>query len=236
MATAQATPTKLSLVKTKVEGTKLLSPLEAEVKGLIIRNHAELTHADQLLYDIGQAIKQWDGKMEPILKPLREAKTAADALKREIAKPLQALYDAVRVKIRDYRIADNKRIEDERREKDKAQALINKQLEEASARELAARTKQLRERLAAKRVELEAQAEELEADVPEPVKTEHSTSRTVKKWRVVDRDAVLRGVVAGKVPQEAVIYDTAWVNKRPLTEVATWPGFEIYDDLIIAGR
>src|SRR5688572_24732453 len=105
-----------NLVKTKVEGTKLVSPLQAAVEALEVTDAEELGAADELLSSILQARRKWDEKMEPILAPLRQAKSAADALKREIDKPLEQLELQVKAKIRDYRLAEaeeNRRLQAE---------------------------------------------------------------------------------------------------------------------------
>lgn len=234
-----------SLVKVAVEGTRLVSPLKDAVEELTITSSEDYTGADELLAGIRRARKTWDEKMEPILSPLRSAKTAADALKREIDRPLEVLEGQVKEKMRDFKVQEAAEIAREQARIDAAQQKIQRQLEDASAKELAARTKQMRERLATKRQELEEQAEEVAAEAPVATKAAHSGVRMVPKWRCSGNKEtpslfiILMAILAGQIPPEVVMLDHSFINRQHLndrTVMANWPGFELYDETVIVGR
>lgn len=227
-----------NLVKVQVKGTKLLTPLEAEVHGLTVETADEYQVADELLAGIARARKQWAAEIEPVLAPLRQAKSAADELNRKIDRPLEALYNTVRTKMGAFKQAEARVLLAAREEQEREQAKLQRQLEETAAREQTARTKQMRERLAAKREELEQQAEEV-AEAPQAVKGAHSATRRIKKWRVVNMELLLRMIADGAGPEEVLILNEGYINAVMRSQpdvVASWPGFEVYEELIVAGR
>lgn len=237
-AIARGTPPKLILVKTK--GQRLLTPLEEQVQGLVVKTEEDLTGADELLAGIRRARKQWADMIEPVLAPLREAKSAADALNREIDRPLGELEESVKGAIRLYRVEEQRQISEAKRLQDQEAERLREQINETATREQSARTKQMRERLALKREALESQAEE-QAEEPEPVAVTvtHSQTRKVKRWRLMDKAAALKAAAAGTIPSAVfeVSNSAMAICWRESPEVvAQWPGFEVYEDIIIAGR
>ena len=72
-----------------------------------------------------------------------------------------------------------------------------------------------------------------------PVRAAHSSSRIVKKWRIVDLNLAVDAALLGLVPLEVLTLNTDEVDARfklsPDT-VAGWPGFEVYDNAQITGR
>lgn len=234
-----------SLVKVKVEGTKLVSPLKEAVDELVITSPEEYQGADELLASIRRARRAWEDKIEPILKPLREAKSAADALNREIDRPMGELEAKVKDKMADFKEHEAPELAAEQRRIDDAQANIQAQLEETSAKELAAKTKQMRDRLAQKREQLEERAEEVEQERPVETKASHSTVRHVPKWRLIENKQtpailiILKAILAGQIPPEVIMLDNSYINKVHLIQrdmMKAWPGFELYEETIIAGR
>lgn len=228
-------PLPPALIKTKVEGIKLISPLATEVEGLSIVTADDLQGADEILAGIQAARKTWKAKMEKILAPLRSAKSEADALNREVDRPLEQLEAQVKSKIRDYRLEESRQIAEARRVQEAAEARLAQQIEETAQKEQAARTKQMRERLTNKRQALENQAEEVEA-AREVVQTAHSTARAVRKWRVVNKRMAIQGLMAIDGRESFIELNTVAINKVPLEEIEEWPGFEVYNDIVIAGR
>lgn len=250
MATAMAhqapkTATPAQLVKVKVEGTKLVSPLKEAVDELVITSPEEYQGADELLASIRRARRAWEDKIEPILKPLREAKSAADALNREIDRPMEALEGQVKAKMTEFKRHEAAELVAEQRRIDDAQAKIQAQLEETAARELTARTKQMKDRLAQKREQLEERAEEVEQERPVETKASHSIVRHVPKWRLTENKQtpalliILKAILTGQIPPEVVMLDNSYINKVHLTQRDTmtqWPGFQLYEETVIAGR
>jgi len=244
-ALAKTKPTPPALVKTEVKGTRLVTPLQNAVEELTIETAEDYQTADEILTGIQQARKSWASEMEGTDKepgPLRAArimKQSVDALNRKIDGPLATLETQVKAKMREWKLEDARRIAAEQERIAAEQAKLTAKIEETANKELAARTAQMRERLAERRRQLEAEAEEKAAEVPEETKGEHSTVRRVRKWRIADQEAVLRGVIQGHIPQSVVMTDNAAVNKQWLLDpdvVASWPGFEVYEDIQIAGR
>ena len=227
------------MIKVKAQGAKLLTPLEKEVAELTVETEDQLALADQLLADIKRARRDWAEKMEPILRPLREAKQGADALNREIDRPLETLESKVKTAISLYRVNEMKRLEAQRREQEKEQQAALAKLQEVADREANARTKQMRDRLAQQREAIEAQLEQQEqAPAPAPVETLHSTRR-VRRWRLkgdIPWSAVVKAAGMGKIPTEALTLDTTYLHGVPLEEIAKWPGFETYEEVVIIGR
>lgn len=243
MATAMLRPvtktTPAALVKVEVKGSKLITPLRDAVEELTVTTEEEYQQADELLATIRQARRQWAAEIEPVLTPLRLAKTAADALNRKIDVPLGELEASVKATMKDYKVQEAAEIAREQARIDAAQSKIQAQLEDTAARELAAKTKQMRERLATKRTHLEEQAEAVEAEAPVAIRAAHSSTRIISRWRIVDMDAFIKGVVSGAIPKGVLMLDYAFMNKHHLTgrdSMAGWPGCELYDDTVIVGR
>lgn len=247
MATAVKLPP--ALVKTKAMGTKLVTPFQsavADVLGLEIPTlepdelAEAITRVDTLLGNVLHARRDWKAKIEPVLKPLREAKQAADALNREIDTPLAQYETTAKGVLARLRGEERRRLDEAQRAQDEADAKIQQALEDTATRELNARTAQMRERLAKKREELEAQAEAQAEPAPAPVQSSHSTTRRVKRWRLADTESglavVLRAVLAGTIPANVVTLDTRVINDTNLETVTQWPGFEVYEDVQIVGR
>lgn len=235
---AKTTPPHL--VKTKVEGTRLLTPLQQAVSDLAIVSEEDYQEADLILARIDRGLKEWDLKMEKILAPLRDAKAGADELKRDVRRPLEALRTSLVTDMREYKrqeLAEQARAEAEAA----AQlAEVNTELEAVATREAEAPTQSLRSRLARKREELEAQAETIiEESTPAPVQTDHSTVRSVKKWRMVDATAAMKAMMAQKIPAIFTL-DTAaiqaHIRANGIESLAGWPGFVVEDDIIIASK
>ena len=230
------------LVKAKAEGTHLVNPIREQVAALTVNTSEEYAEADALLHRIQSSIRLWDDKMEAILAPLREAKSAADALKRDVRRPLVEFEDEVKALMRAYKLQEAKQIEEAREKQAEKQTEVQAKLEETAERELAARTRQLRERLAARRQQLEQEAQTLEREVIAPTVAEHSTTRKVPKWRYVGTlKQLCKDVVAGKVPEGVVLMDYSTINRIHLDKegrerMASWPNFELYEDIVIAGR
>src|SRR3990167_2647018 len=148
----------------------------------------------------------------------------------------------VRAKMQDYKREEARQLAEAQRAADAATAKLTQQLEEAEETAQSARTAQMRERLAAKRDQLATAIEEVAAEVPEATTAAGSTTRTVTRWKLADMEngleTVLRGVLAGKIPAAAITLNEVYINRK-MTEpetVASWPGFEVYEDVVIVRR
>ena len=90
----------------------------------------------------------------------------------------------------------------------------------------------------ARRLELAAEAARAKT-VVQVVKGASSSARKVRKWRVADMDVFVAAVAAFEIPQNVLAVDATMVNQYfKVNEeiVADWPGVEVYDDIVIAGR
>lgn len=234
------------LVKVKVQGTKLLTPLQREVQSLQVTNAEEYIAADEMLTGIKRARAQWEALVEPVLKPLREAKTAADKLKREVDAPLAQLEEQVKGHMRHFKLEEQRQLAEQTRIADAAKAKLAQQDEELANRELKARTSQMRERLARQREQLQTQVETIET--PVEVKGE-SQARKVKKARISNLAAFLRaaademeeppamaGAASYPLMVDSIVVSLVDAFRQNPEGVAKWPGIEVYEDIVIAGR
>jgi chromosome condensin MukBEF ATPase and DNA-binding subunit MukB len=223
------------LMKIERKGSALLTPLETEVAKLVVSTAKEYAEADVLLGDIRHARAKWKASIEPILQPLREAKTAADALNRKVDRPLEQLEQSVKEVMGEFKQKELRQLQKVQAEAD----TLRRQAEELAARESATRSRQTREKLALEQEKLETKIEKKLEQAPPVVKSSHSVAKTVKRWRITDTSKVLTGVLRGIIPPEVLAIDPGVVLcyfREDPTSVATWPGFELYDDIQIAGR
>lgn len=244
--TALTTQPNAQLIRMKAEGSRLITPLEADVEALTVTSPEEYEAADVLLGDISKARKEWGSKIDPIREPLQEARAAADkalkatnALFREVDTPLEILERRVKRLMADFKLEEQRAIEEARQ----AEAEAARELEEAAEREANARTKEMRERLARQRQQAERTLEKAAQAAPEETKGEHSTAKTVKLWRLRERDDVAiiiaKAIISGQIPTAVLSVNAAFVQQQfrmDPTVVAQWPGFEVYEDIQIAKR
>lgn len=259
MAITKPTPTNTLAVRT--QGFQLLTPLKPAVDKLTITSATGYLDGDELLGRIRNARAKWAQLMEPIsgpneraLKELKEQAKAIKALDAEVDGPLGILEAQVKAEMRAFKLEEPRQLhaaeEEQRRESDR----LRREAEEVARREQAAKTAPMRAKLAEKRVALETQAAHVEADPDvnlHPVRGGSSSSRRVRRVTITNLPAFLtalkpyepRGglyefghpplsVVDVASLQSAV---TAIYRSQPKL-VETWPGVEIVDDIVIAGR
>lgn len=232
-----------AVVKTKMkrEGLALVTPLEERVKALEIKTAEDYLEADEILTSVRQARAKWEAKYyTSILVPMRKALDAGYALNREVDGPLEAMEKAVKLEMKDYKLLEAK----QQREADEARARETARLQQAAAVKQAAednaKTTAMRNKLRAAREKLEEEAAEVEETAPiaAPVKASGSVGRKVKKWRVLDIGSVIHHWE--EFPDETILLiNPTVVNaafKKDPDVVAKWPGFEVFDDIEIAGR
>jgi hypothetical protein len=217
-----------------------VQPLAQAVQELTVTNDEEYQAADALLGSVRGARRQWASMFKPVHEPLKLAKANADKLNRDIDGPMETMETAIKRVMADYSLEKERRIAEQKRLADEEAERLRKKLEEATNKELAAKTAPMRERLRVARETLETQvveqAEETEETLERPVEAEHSRTRKVRKWRLVDLEAY------AKVTRNYVILDTAAVTRDlrsgliTLDDIAGWPGFEVYEDVVIASR
>lgn len=236
------------LVRARKDGTAMLVPLGSDVADIQVTDEHSYVLADGVLTRILVAKKNWLGRVDPIIKPIYDALQLLYALRKDVLQPLETYEVAIKGKMRTYKLQESKRI----REEQEAQALelerLRKEAELKEQRAAQAKTHQMRDRLETARAELEQKRAELEQKAPPaPVKAAGSSARGRKIAKVGDdrklAEAILKGQV--KLGEDTVDFeDLFYIQISSLTAayrldpdaVSKWPGIEIVDDVVIAGR
>lgn len=251
MAPAKTLPPEV--VKEKADALATVGPLQARFNALKVKDEASCQEMDAFVGDVVQARKGWGSIWarihEKSIKPIMEGINALHEVNRVIDKPLELLEDAGKKAIKDYRIADQRRIEAARVESDK----LSRQAEELQERIDNARTLVQRGKLLEKKEVIDTQAVEA-FRAAAPIQTESTGHRTIPAWRLIGSDGaddmsrevaetalkcLLEGIIEGAVPISAVMLNMRYINDTFKSEpkiVATWPGLEVYDDIQIVRR
>lgn len=263
------------MVQKRVEGLTLVSPLRHLVTALVVKTAEDYLQADALLARVNTAEATWALKINPIREPIDKAMAelklsleGVKALDDEVAVPLATLKASIKQKMKDYKVLEATQIREAKQLQDEAARRLRDEAAKKQLAETAAKTPQMKAKLAQARADLETAAQVVEMPTAEstPIRGVSSTSRTVQKVRVKDVDAFLSalaayapvsGVYKMRVPPltlltmhttrtgeqipegSAIDKITAEITKIYSTQpgvVASWPGVELYDDVIIAGR
>lgn len=239
-ATPVLTPVVVEKAKVQAEGLALISPLQRIVEELVVETADDYLQADQIFGRVKQARRTWGERMERIIRPIRAGLDELYTLNREVDKPLAALESAVEVKMKAFKEIEAREISEAERKRFEEQEKLRREIEEKTRREEAARTNQMREKLAKARKESEEKltTNQLQPE-PEAVRGISSSTRNRKIVRVVDKMAFLTGIVEELVHISMVQVDQPTINKyfkENPTVVAEWPGIVIEDDIQIVGR
>jgi hypothetical protein len=240
------------LTKTKQQILAILPPLKAEVSLLRVETEEDYQKADALLARIMQSKRWWvkgdaEGKwkgIDAIIRPFKEGLDGLYDLKNDGLKPHEQLEADVKHKMRQYKILEGQRIAAERQAQADEAARLQREIDAKQAKEDAAKTPKMRERLIGQRMELEQQHRAVEQQKPEPVKAARSAARTVRRPVVTDFVAFVTGITTLSQEEDGVPLDLLIVNTQRLALlwkenpelVAQLPGVEIQDDVVIAGR
>lgn len=242
-AAPSATP---DAVEVRIQGLKLLTPLRPLIAALSVTDADSYLEADGLLGRVKHARATWVAKFGPILQPLKAAEKnikqalrGAKDLDAEVDGPLEQMELSIKEAMRQYKLKEQLQLqeaEEERRRKVEAMRL---EAEEKERKALLAKTPQMKAKLAQSRQDLLIAAELVEDEPVTPIRGAASTSRSVRKWRVKDMKALLRGVLSGEVPADVIVtadpvIGRYWSSDRAIVEA--WPGMEGFDDVIIARR
>lgn len=233
-----ATATEVMTVKAELNSS--ISPIEAKANQLVVVTADDYRAADELLQRIATAENSVEEKLNPIIRPMYEALEKLYALKRELVNPLKAATNIVKSKMKLYKDAERRALEDERRRRAEEESRLLREAAEKSRLEQSAATAAMRIRLATKRLELEQQAEEIAAaPKAEPIKVGGSTTKVVKKVVVKDYTALLKGAAEGKVDLQVFEINQTFLNaafRKMPAEVSQWPGIEIKEETEITRR
>jgi hypothetical protein len=276
MARKLPTPTPVentALVKARTEGIQLLSPLQRPVDALTITNQADYILADNLLSRIRTARKLWATKLDPVRGPIdkamKELKLALDGIKnldREVDGPLEALEGRVKARMKEFKIAEARQIEEAQRKQDAEAERLRQEAAKKAQQATTAKTPALKARLEQARVDLEAQALLTENSVSTPVQAASSSTRKVQKVTITDPVAFLGALKAyearagiyefGHPPLSILTHKTSRTGQMSEEDsaldvmraevskifsvqpgiVQSWPGVTVVDDVIIAAH
>lgn len=224
-----------------------VTTLATEVAELSITTDALYEYADGLLGRARNAVKVWepiwDRIQEKVIKPQRAALEELYSLNRDIEGPALKLQTAIKAKMRDYKLAEARRLQAEQDARDREAARLIAEAQEKEKALEAAKTPAMRERLRTALEGLNTKAEEVLMETSTaPVMGISSGTRVIKKARVgnweefatfllddsgdvLTRDTFLRAI-------DELIQSRYRVDKT----VAHIPGIELYDDIGIVGR
>ena len=231
-----------NITKAKEEGLAIVGEFQGLVP--VVETEDDYLEADSSLTRILQARKRWKLRMygeknDGIIPNIRKGLDQLYALFAEVDKPLEQTEGAFKRAMAAFKDRERRLIEETRRVQEAEAARLRQQAEDLRAKEEAAKTRQMRERLAEARRVTEAQAEAAEeVEAPLPVQGRTGT-RTIKAWRIIDMVAFIQGAASGTIPGWAVAAATVEINKAFRNDpdsLKLWPGVEVYDETQIVGR
>jgi hypothetical protein len=232
------------LPKTQVDEAKqqtaiAVMPLVKNINEIQIKSALDYVNASVLLSNIAAVRSNIKERMAKILDPIGAAWDSATKLKKELDAPAEQAELSLRNKMRLYKLEEQQRIQAAAAEQARVAAEIERRAEEARIKEENAKTEQMRARLAAKRQQLEQEAAvAIATPAPAPVRTGFASDRPVRRL-VMDHDAIIKGVIEGKIPPSAISVNevairTMWRGVPDIVEA--WPGIKVEDDIQIVRR
>lgn len=232
------------LTKEKGAVLRIIPTIATEVQELEITGNEQYLYADSLLGRITEAKRNWAGVwnriQERAIKPIRDGLEAMYEMNREVDKPLTALETSVKGKMKAWKIEEHRQImaaaEKQRCEAERLEAEAREK-ERAAA---AAKTPQMRGKLASAAERLTQQATAIAEQEPETPTMGHSSStRKVPSWRIKDAAAFYTAIGDGTLPMECALVNVPIMNrhfKEDPEGMQAWPGVEVFDDVQIVRR
>lgn len=248
VATLSPPGVEMGLSVSKTDETKFIQELTPMAAGLVIETEDDYLAADATLGQILANKKKWRQKMygmdaaekTGIIPKLRSGLDQLYELNREVEKPLIALEEAYKAAMKVYK---NREIEAAKESQRKIEAAAAAKVAEAKALEAAeakAKTEPMRARLAERRAGLLTQAQAITQQATHVEVRGNSTSvRTRKVANIIKKVAFLDGIMTGIIPFDCIEVKESRIleyYKDDPETVATWPGVQINDDVIITGR
>lgn len=230
-----------TLVAQRKQGLSIIAPFKLKVTAMVIKTAEEYELGDEVLAQIRQAKKDWEGRLNPIIEPIKAGLDSLYSLRRDVLKPLEDLEGQVKERMRAFKLLEARQL---REAEQKRNAELAKLQEEAIKKEQAAlkqKTAPLREKLLQAQAEAQQKAAALEyKPLPEAVRAQHSTPRNLKKWVITDKKLFLQYVIQNPALLDLVVVDSVQMNayfKLEKPEVGTWmQGVIVEEDIQIAGR
>lgn len=248
MSTTKQIVPESTLVQQRQQGLALIGPLKQSVSSLVVKDNEDYEHASSLLSRIKGAKAHWTERINPIIEPIRAGLDLLYGLRKDIVDPLEDMEAQVKTAMKTFKVEEAKQLRAAEEAKAKQEAELRRLADEKEAKELQARTKPMRDKLAQQRAELEQRlATSKAAEAPAPIKVSGSSTRTVKKWRLSPNSPVaftelLNYILTNKLEDitALVTIDPAQMDayfKICKPDVGEWlPGIEVYEDISIAGR
>lgn len=230
------------------------NPYLAQVESLEVVDAATYQVADHCL---GRIIEERGKLRADLLRPIDEAKAAL--------KKLTALFDRVdgpwktaevtlRRRMAVYKTAEARRLVEEKAARERE---ARHQMEEADrarreAEEIARRARmqvahaeqvrlqqEAKLRLEESRYHVEEAYKAAAESTPRPTAAINTTTRTVRRWRIVDLNEFLLAIANQEVPAHMAEPNASNINAHfaiAPKEVAAWPGVEVYEEVVIVRK
>lgn len=206
------------------------------------------------------------GPIDKAITELKNSLVGIKALDAEVDGPLEMLQEKVRREMTGYKIEEQREIQEAQAVQDEKAARFRAEADRKALQATQAKTPQLRAKLEQARADLEATATLVEAQTPTPVQGASSSTRSVQKVRISDPVAFVAALKAyqpragiyelGHPPLTILTHKTLRSGEQreedsPLDAmraevskifsvqpgvVASWPGVEVFDDVIIASH
>jgi hypothetical protein len=219
-----------------------VSTLVPRAQSVTVTDEASYQLADSLLARISTARADWKADTATVLDPINAARTAAMELRAKYDGPLKLGEDRLREGMRQFRLSENRRIQQEEEKKRQEQLRQDREAEEKRQAAENARTPQMKGKLLAEAARLEERADlTAAAPISRPVQAAHSGQRVTRKCRMKDGQwrQILKGILDGVIPADVVSIQDSTINayfKSAPAEVSQWPGVEVFDDVDIVRR
>src|ERR1035438_10559252 len=113
--TSIAVSTQTAIARVRPTAIADLSPIVAEANSIAISNADSYQSADLFLFRVRQAIKKGESLIDPIKKPINEAKAAVMKLEHDLLDPLKIAEATVKQRMAQWQIEDRRRGEEEGR-------------------------------------------------------------------------------------------------------------------------
>lgn len=240
MALTTTKTLEIVLDRAQKELVAVRSPALEQAEGLVLRTEADFITADSLRAIIKKAIKTVEAKLDPIIDDIRPGLDKLYALRRTEIRPLEEADGIITAKMKDFRRAEQRKLDDTARAQRLEAERLDREAEETRRKAALAATPQVAKRLERKADALDVKAVDV-ATTPlkRAVEADHSSTRTVKVWKVADIGTILQGILDGEIPADVIAVDSVAVNKMFRIDpdvVDKWPGFSVYNDVQIVGR
>jgi hypothetical protein len=237
---ATLSPTELHEISTlKSDYFALISKVTAPAISHTITTPDHYHAADAILASIQSTQKSVAGKLEEKVLPIRTRLNAWYGLRKSLLDELEMCEKAIKQKMAAYKLEEAWK--EQKRARAEQEMIRKAAVEAEEALKQAAQAESAIDRAKAKaKAQQLVNAPATMAPPPsQPVRASRSTSVPTQSWKIVDRDAFMRAVVDGTIPNEMVEIHTVNMNamwRMNKGKVAGWPGVEVVDGVQIRGR